>query len=319
MSSSPTPTRACPLYHGRESGRHVGSAQGWTPTALLEHPGRDSSRGGPGSSGGPEDNLLRLGRPLPGRLPTGQPQFPPPPPLSHPCTRPSHIRAHTPVYLRPPHTQHSCAHSAPHPPPSSAPQGQMCKWLTGGSNGQLQQDAVAGQGCGGRMRFQTLLSWGAAGEGPSPRPRLPLLPGRCRLEEASTASAAAAPPPTRARRSCAAPPTCHWLRHAHRIQPRHTSHTHTIHTLHTHIHTPHTHHRTAGGAGRGQTPWPASYPGDVQAPRHHLVGRAVLPPLVRLVQAQLGWAPTRPEGLLLTARRPKPRLSAFGGQACGSW
>ncbi|XP_007452069.1 PREDICTED: uncharacterized protein LOC103069168 [Lipotes vexillifer] len=70
MSSSPTPTRAAPLYRGRESGRHVGSAQGWTPTALLEHPGRDSSRGGPGSSWGPEDNLLRSGRPLPGRLPT---------------------------------------------------------------------------------------------------------------------------------------------------------------------------------------------------------------------------------------------------------
>ena len=136
------------------------------------------------------------------------------------------------------------------------------------------------------MRFQTLLSWGAAGEGPSPRPRLPLLPGRRRLEEGSTASAAAAPLPRVPVGAALPPPTCHWLRHAHHIHPRHTSHTHITHTHHSHAahtctYTSHA-HTTAlqagrGGGGRGRTPWPASSPRDVQAPRHHLVGRADLP------------------------------------------
>lgn len=92
-------------------------------------------------------------------LPLGQPQCP------HPCTRISHTHLHTHLhtYLTHPCTL-PCTHSAPFAP---APQGEMWKWLTGGSNGQLLQDAVAGRGCGGRMRFQTLRSRGGAGEGPS--------------------------------------------------------------------------------------------------------------------------------------------------------
>ena len=180
------------------------------------------------------------------------------------------------------------------------------------------------------MRFQTLLSWGAAGEGPSPRPRLPLLPGRRRLEEGSTASAAAAPLPRVPVGAALPPPTCHWLRHAHHIHPRHTSHTHITHTHHSHAahtctYTSHA-HTTALQAGRGgggegtdtlASILPQGCPGS-QAPPCRAHRLALLPPLGRLVQAQLGWAPTRPEGLLLASRRPKPRLSAFRGQARGS-
>lgn len=217
MSSSPTPTRAAPLYRGRESGRHVGSAQGWTPTALLEHPGRDSSRGGPGSSGGPEDNLLRLGRPLPGRLPTGQPQFPPP---RHSLT-PAHAprtSVHTHQYTCDPRTPNTRAHTRPPTRPPAPPHKDKCAngsqaAPTGSCSRMQSQDKDAEEGCGSR-RFSAGARRGR-GRAPDrgcrccqgdagwrrralrlpPPPRLPRVP-----------VGAAPPPPTRARRRCAAPP-----------------------------------------------------------------------------------------------------------------
>ena len=185
------------------------------------------------------------------------------------------------------------------------------------------------------MLFQTLRSWGGAGEGPSPRPRL-RLPGRRGLGEGSAVSAASAPLPREPRWSRAfsphpqpvtpldAPATSTRGAYFTYTYATYTPHTHAIHThtARTHTHLTHSHHRTAqrtGTPNRG-----CSSRRHIQPLRHQLVrgapGRAPLPALGSVLDIPLGWARPRPEGLLL----PSQRLKALGcqpsqGNACPSW
>ena len=244
-------------------------------------------------------------------------------------TRTSHIHAHT-VYLRPLHTHHTPPPHEPRipaprtctplhtlgstpPPPDPAP--QETEKAHRRLHGAAAQDAAAGQGCEGRMRFQTLLRWGGAGEGPGPRPRL-LLPGRRRLGEGAPRSAAAGTRPRVPVRACSASPTCHrhttTSSHAHtshmNAYASHTHHAHAVHTHCTHIYLTHSHCRQGGRWGEGvQTetlaglPPPSPPPRDV---RHSGTAwwRVQTCPLARFGQlgsdtASLG--PTHPEGLLL--------------------
>lgn len=264
ISSSPTPTRAAPLYRGRESGRHVGSVQGWTPTALLEHPGRDSSRGGPGSSGGPEDNLLRSGRPLPGRLPTGQPQFRPPAtlsplhtPLAHPCT-------HTSIPATPAHPPCTSAQRTRTlvrtlgPPP--APQLRSTRTNVQMAHRRLQRAAAAGRGRRTRMRRKDAVPDASQLGRGGGRGRAPDRGCRCCQGDAGwRRRALRLPPPPRLPRvpvGAAPPPQPVTGLDTHTASTHSTRLTHTPFTRCTHIyiHLTHSHHRSAGGAGRDRHP-----------------------------------------------------------------
>lgn len=211
MFSSPTPLPKLP--HGAEMRAAVGSVQGWIPTVLREGPGSGSPRGGPPIVQEAWGQLPRSGQPRPhGRTPARPGRHWVSRSAPHPCTRISHTHLYT--YLTHPCTL-PCTHSAPLAP---APQGERWKWLTGGSNGQLLRDAVAGRGCGGRMRFQTLRSRGGAGEGPS-RDRGCRCLGDAGGGTGAFASAATAARPPRPRTAA--------VRGGGAWPTTHTSHTHT--------------------------------------------------------------------------------------------